>query len=629
MTTELERAEKALRAATAAAQKGDERAAETARQLAAYMRQMTGEAPPKPAFGRGLAQTVAQGATFGFADEIVGAGKAILGRDEGESFGDAYTRHRDAERDQLGAFAGAYPKTALAGEIGGALLVPGGIARKTATTGLRAAPTVGQMALRGGLTGAASGAAFGAGKAEEMGDVPIQAALGGAVGGGVGAALPPVVELAKRAIGAVPRTDAGRRIAQAIGRDETTPSQIQQRVDRGRALGRPVTRADVGGAALRGELEGVAQRPGRGSSLIDRVMTERNRGQLDRVTDDLMRATGVNKTAIVQEINDVMAARTVSAAPLYQRAMGFKAEANPALAAAYGDVLRTPLGRAALSKARRILNVENFDDAPLMARIDALKQGMDDYIGAARRKGENGIARRATEAKNGLLKAVDTANPEYAAARQAWAGPTAYLDAIEEGRGIMNRLQPAEQVKASFERLSASEQEAYRLGAVNALLTRMRQETAKEPNLMKFIRSPDMKDKLAAIMQPAERGRFFEIMDLEDRMFETASQALRGSQTARRIAQQREQQQSLVSSIINLIAHPLETIRGATQRAADATTGLSERQGEALARSLLAPQAGAGARLPAPMLPNVPGTRAIGAVPVVTEPLVPGGSGRR
>lgn len=629
MTTELERAKRALQAASAAADAGDVGAADQARQLAGYIRQMTGQQAPRPDFGRGLAQSIAQGATFGFADEIVGAGKAVMNREPGEAFGQAYTRHRDSERDRLEAFAEAYPKTSFAGELAGGLLVPGTAAYRAARFKMHATPTVGKMAVRGAAAGAASGAAFGAGKAEEMKDVPVQAALGGTLGGAVGAAIPAGVEMAKRAIGLVPRSAAQRRVAQAIGRDDMTPSQIEARVQRGQDLGRPVSRADVGGPALARELEAVAQQPGRGSSLIERTLTERNKGQLNRVSNDLMRATGVQRSTILSEISDVMERRATAAMPLYERAMAFPAEQTPELVGLYNRMAALPLGRQALPKAKRILNVENFDEAPLMARIDALKQGLDDTVGAAKRAGEAGTARQGTIMSRKLTEAVDAINPDYAAARNAWAGPTRYLQAIDDGRGIMARNVPAEEMQAAFSRLSPSEQEGFRLGAVNALLTRMRQETAREPNLLKFIRSHEMKDKLAAIMPPRERERFFEVMDLEERMFDVASQALRGSQTAQRISAQREMSQSLMAQIVDLIAHPLEAVRSGAKSMFGRPPGLGERQGEAIAQTLLSPQAAGGARLPAPMIPHIPGTPAVGAAPVAIEPFTPGSSGRR
>lgn len=614
----------ALRRADAA---GD---TDAARNLTQYIRQMTGQPQESQPFVRGLAQSVAQGATFGFADEIVGAGKALLNREQDETFSEAYRRNRDRERERLGEFERAYPKTALASEIGGSLLGPGVAVARATGAGLHAAPTIGRMALRGAGAGAASGAAFGAGKAEEMRDVPIQSAVGATVGGVIGGAVPPAVEAGKRLVGMVPRTAAGRRLAMAMGRDRVTPQQVENRVQRAQALNRPIARADVGGPAMRREVETVAQRPGAGSSLIDDLLTERNRGQLDRLTNDFMRATGVNKTTLLSEIGDVMDRRKTVAQPLYNRAMSFAAEQSDDMTRTYQQVTNTPLGRQALSKARKILNVENFDEAPLMARIDAVKKGFDDVIGSAKRRGEEGIARRGVEAKNALVEQIDRINPAYRTARNAWAGPSAYLQALEDGRSVMTRSAPAEQVQATFNRLSASEQEAYRLGAVNAIITRMRQDASKEPNLLKLIRSPEMKDKLAAIIPAERRGDFFEILDLEERMFETTSEALRGSQTAQRLASQREQSQAVLATLLDIISSPLESLRNAVRAISPGQPGTSERSGEAIARSLLSPMVAGGARqLPRPTTPMVPGARAIPSGLIAAEPAIPGESSRR
>lgn len=625
MPTELERAHTALRRADEA---GDTAAA---KQLARYIKTMTGNEQGQELsqpFVRGLAQQTAQGATFGASDEIVGAGKAIFGREGGETFGDAYIRHRDAERAKLSEFSDAYPKTAFTSEMAGGILAPGLAGARAANAGIHALPTMGGMALRGAGAGIATGAAFGVGKADEMQDAPIQALLGAATGGTIGGILPPAAEALKRLLGRVPMSAAGRRLAIAMGRDKQTPAQVDAAVARAQALGRPINRADVGGPAMRRELETVAQRPGSGASLIETTLTNRNKGQLNRLTNDFMRATGVKTTTLLDEIGDVMARRKKAADPLYKPALAFRAEQSPEMVHVYQSVIKTPLGKQALAYARKILNVESFDDAPLMHRIDALKQGMDDVINTSKRAGKDGISRRGVEAKAELVELIDSINPAYKPARDAWAGPTAYLNAIEDGRGILARSKSAEEVAAAFSKLGASEQEAYRLGAVNAVVTRMRQDASKEPNLLKLIRSPEVKDKLSAIIPPKMRAAFFEILNLEDSMHETSVGALRGAQTAQRIAAQREQSRSVLGQVLEVLMNPLESLRSAVRTIQPREPGTSERSGEAIARSLLSPQVQSGTRLPRPTLPVVPGATAIAPSLIAIEPAIPGESGR-
>jgi hypothetical protein len=147
-----------------------------------------------------------QGLTFGFADELQGGFGALLDTitglgDEqaailGEEYdsGENYRGLRDAAREDVEAAQAANPKSFLAGELAGALLVPGGAAgggakglAKAATKGVRG-PSPSTL-LRATGRGAAEGALYGAGTAEEMEDVARGAVGGGLAGGGASAAL--------------------------------------------------------------------------------------------------------------------------------------------------------------------------------------------------------------------------------------------------------------------------------------------------------------------------------------------------------------------------------------------------------------------------------------------------------
>ncbi len=506
----------------------------------------------------GLGRSLAQGATFGWADEAEAAVRALLVRGEGEDYDTAYQRTRDRIRDDLDAFRDENPWTATAAEVGGAILVPGlGMARAAGTFVARGATTMARVR-RGAAIGAAEGAVYGAGAAEEMADVPGDAALGAAMGGGVGGVVPLIAAGAGAVRSALrPSAGADARIAKAMARDGLSPGQVAQQLDEARQLGRPAMVADVNGANVRRELEHVAQYPGAGADAIERAMAERNREMLRRVSNDLAQmAGGVSGDDVLAIIDRTTRARSQAAGPVYRQAMAFQAELNDGIVAAYDRAIATPLGKQALVKAKRILNVEKWDDVPLMERIDALKKGLDDVIGSAMRGGENQVARAGlqllrNEAGDGLLDLVDRANPRYRQAREIWSSTTAYVDAIEEGRQIMARKVTAAQLKAAWRGLGDAEREAFRIGAVDAIVTRMRNESAQQPNLMKLLRSPEMMDKLTAIMSPADAKRLRKIVEIEDRMFETASQALRGSPTARRLAaqQEAEKQARLVSAL--------------------------------------------------------------------------------
>ncbi len=541
----------------------------------------------------GFQLALMQGTMMGFADEANAAIGALVNREPGEDFTDAYYRHRNEYRERLSQFQQEHPIVATTTEIAGGLGW-GGI-----SIGKQVARTVPGMMLRGGVTGSALGAIAGAGSAEEISDVPYSTLTHGLFGAGMGIAAPALMEGGYRAYRGTrallsPETAAGRRISQAISRDQMTPKQLSEALDEAQKLGRPATVADVGGESIQRELEIAAQSPGPSGNIIRKQFESRNVEQLDRLSQDMVRGTSIEAKTVGQAISSTMKTRSEASRPLYDRAMNFQAELSDDIVAAYNNAVKSPLGKQALKKAKIILNVEKFDEAPLMERIDALKQGYDGVIGNAMRAGDSGIAAKALKVKNEMIDLVDVVNPDYKMARQTWETGSKYLDAVDTGREIMNPRNTAARVAEEFSTFTDAQKEAYRIGAVDQIITRMRSNSATEPNLIKMLRSPEMRDKLKAIMEPEAAARIDKILDIEDRMFSLASKTLRGSQTAQRLTAIEEAKKQIgivslteeltsliISPIRNIIVHKIPNLAHRTRER------LLSKHNEAVARRLL------------------------------------------
>lgn len=146
-----------------------------------------------PGAASAFVQGAGQGATFGFADEILGgvagagAGLGAAMRGDFSGMGDAasqgYADMRDKARAGLENSQFARPKTTLAGQVAGSAIVPAGTAGTAATVG-------GKM-LAGAGAGAAQGALYGFGAGEGGFDQRMaDAAQTGAIGAGIGGAIP-------------------------------------------------------------------------------------------------------------------------------------------------------------------------------------------------------------------------------------------------------------------------------------------------------------------------------------------------------------------------------------------------------------------------------------------------------
>jgi hypothetical protein len=144
----------------------------------------------------------------------------------------------------------------------------------------------------------------------------------------------------------------------------------------------------------------------------------------------------------------------------------------------------------------------------------------------------------------------------YRAARQAWAGPTKYLEAIEDGRNILSRNVSAEEMAARFGQMETPNQEAYRIGAISALRARMGNDPAKLADFTKFMRSPEMRAKVSAMMpSPEAAERWLNSLEYEIRASELTGQALKGSQTARRLAQRADADTITGDLVLSALTH--------------------------------------------------------------------------
>jgi hypothetical protein len=167
--------------------------------------------------------------------------------------------------------------------------------------------------------------------------------------------------------------------------------------------------------------------------------------------------------------------------------------------------------------------------------IDAWKQGIDDMIRKDRRMGAMGAVRDLTDLKERVISQIDQEIPAYRQACEAWAGDSAFLDAMEAGKKLQRMT--VEDVKDYMARATSAEKEAFRVGAVNEIIRKMGDEQAASPDLTKFMRSPNMREKIASLMpSDGARQRWLEQLDLKQKMAETTRQALSGSPTARRQA---------------------------------------------------------------------------------------------
>lgn len=265
------------------------------------------------AFARGLYQ----GATANFGDELAGLASAGGGLGQAASGlmplagplvgaarygyeqltgqpGEAtagYEQARDAARAQTKEAERLYPGMTMAGNIAGAVAMPGGALVRGATMPARMAT--------GAATGAGFGALYGAGEGETLPDRASRAATGGTLGAVAGAAAAPVLAGVEAVGGLAGRVvepfinsmrgragverEAGRRAARAIETDRRLGQGLTDaEFNAARAAGLPVTNVERGGTAT-GELARSASNTSLDAQAMLRQLAEdRFAGQTDR-----------------------------------------------------------------------------------------------------------------------------------------------------------------------------------------------------------------------------------------------------------------------------------------------------------------------------------------------------------
>lgn len=427
--------------------------------------------PQKPArLGAGAARMAAQGLTLGFGDEIEGAVKGLI------PGGDSYAEGRDAARKSLGAYREAYPKTSVALEVAGSLPLA------AVTGGAGSEMTIGRLAAEGAVFGATQGAGAAEGG---IGQRLLGAGKGAVVGGAGGAAIGGVARTLRPA-----KLGAHSQYLESLRRDGRSLVEIAADAQ---STTKPLTLMDLGGKNTLDLAKTTAQLPGEGKGRLTKLVTQRSAGMEERVLGDAMQRTGNSRQNIFRAIDDIAEERSREAEKLYSAIADKEVTDSRVLS----TLKRGPF-RKAYDRARNIRENENASrllrgEAPLedlpeldqlieggkikLGTLDQVKRGLDDVLQVGKRSaGDAGGLGNEEEAtlrglKNGFLDVLDQLHPEYKAARSAFAGKSAMIDAMEEGKKLFSM--PADKAEYVFSKLGDSEKEAFRKGALEAFAQRV------------------------------------------------------------------------------------------------------------------------------------------------------------
>ena len=341
---------------------------------------------------------------------------------------------------------------------------------------------------------------------------------------------------------------------------------------------KPLTITDVGGPNVKALMGQIARQPGEAQAILKKFHTARDVDAGLRVDRDINENIGAGSTfSIAKTLED---ARSRMAAPLYNEAM----DANQQMESPLLDkIIRTPAGQSAMRQA--VAKMQN--DMTLVAKPDPeltqlakevadlglmnphgsgvgvgrglklrtwdyVKRSLDDQIGVAQRKGERDEARILTGLKKTMVSEMDRldvtgiAGPNstkaeggaYTRARAVYSGHSGSLDALESGRGFMQKS--PEEITAELADMTPGDREFYKVGAAEKLRLRVGDTSVGGDEAKKAITNRNMRDRLRAVVGGDENlAKFEKAINAESMMFDTDVQAFKNSLTAQRVAEDR------------------------------------------------------------------------------------------
>lgn len=506
------------------------------------------------------ALSVLNGPTFGFGDELAGAvGGAYDALTKGGKLSDRYRENRDYARGAQDveretnpwttgitqALASA-PLTALKLFGAGAKGVQMGITGQTA----RAAGT---GAIYGGIGGAGNSTA------DSLSGVAADTGIGAATGAALsGAALP-----LGKVLGAVggnvmqqisdksASSYAQQKVAEALIRDgrgtvvqSGASNPVLQAQARLGKLGDTAVIADSGGQSTRGLLDQVASLSGRSKDAAERLIRDRQAGSAARLISAADDGLGTNGARLTGTVDDLITQRSKDAAPLYQQ-MHSQTIAQPStalqqLVAAADELGATKLGRQ-MSTARQTpytldsANPQNW----ALRDLDHVKQGLDTLI-AKQWDTANGritpLGNSFLELKNKLVGELDgaTINPQtgqslYKSARDAFAGPSALIDAAKAGQSSISKNEAS--ITQITGAMSASEREAFKVGAMEALREKIGRSDGGRTEVLSMWKNPATRDRLKAMFGDEMAFKSFAAAAARESRLKGLESVGRGSQT--------------------------------------------------------------------------------------------------
>jgi hypothetical protein len=575
-----------------------------------------------------------QGLTFGFSDELYGAGAGAIDWLKGDGFN--YAKNRDEVRAANARAQEANPGAYLAGEIGGAVALPfgaagvaarggsvgRGLARATGLAPEAAATTLPGRIAQGAGQGARAGATFGLGTSNadltegDIGGTLLETGKGAVGGALVGGALTPLVDAGAALVRRVtqpirgysnPRAVAAEKFGEAMARDmgsSGTPAEVAaalQRVNtRAAATADDPTMmlADIGGENTRRLMRQANNMPNENVQRFNSRLDQRQNFQAKRLERELQ-ATLADGNEFYSTADSLAKARAANAGPAFEKAYNapWNVKADDPLGI---FITERPYVRRLIEKTAENVqgvtgrNVAELRPWELLHRvrmqigkeIGRLKSGQGDSVA-------NWDAKDLTLLKREFDAMVSKHNKEFGSALKQYSDESTLITSIKDGIDEFKKLQP-EEIAAKIKTMSKDEADMYRLGAQRALVQDVRRGNATRDRTENVFSSPDMQKRLRAIFPDrASYRRFQRALVAEARKADLRKEVQGGSKTDRNLQTAAEAGAPMRAAVTAAQAATgrLEPVLNALGRAANRFSGLTPGSANAILEMGMRPAA--------------------------------------
>jgi hypothetical protein len=568
-----------------------------------------------PDIGTGQSALVGgvQGASFGFADEIMGGASALAAKAMGNpaDLSTLYGAAVSVPRMAQDSAAEHHPVAYYGGQIAG------GVAPAVASGGAGAIPGMaraglGMRSLAAGGEGAAYGALHGAGSAEGgLAERATGAGVGAVTGAVGGAMMPGAVDLGGAAWRGVsspvrgilqPTQFGQQKAAEALLRDRN-PAGFAGRGPRGASedlarlrgeTGKDLMLADMGGENTRNLLRSATNMASTGAQRLNRTLDVRQGNQWRRIERDMSRGLG-SPDDYAASVDQIIAERAANATDDFGKAYSapWNVRGDDPLVEVVG---RKYMQRVIEKTAESVegttgANVAQMRPWELLHRvrmqmdreINGLKSGVPDAKA-------NWDANDLLRLKHDIDDAISKNNPLFKQAINRYSGDSALKGAAQDGfdEGLKISTEDLARKMRSFK--NDSEREMYRMGVARAIAGKMRRPNVTSDRTENVFSSPDIQLRLKAIFPDNRSLREFQRdLVVEARMADTRKAVQGNSTTAKQLinAQESGQPAAAVGALANAATGRFEPLLNSLSRTANRFSGLTPSTSNAVINALM------------------------------------------